>query len=104
LVNALQPEPSTQAPWTRAIFFIGILGSQVWRARQNGSTEYCGEYGESIDGQRRFGIGRSLHQRIPLSVRACHVIVSMLSSDCHYIHRELRYDLTLARGLLFLDM
>jgi hypothetical protein len=28
-------------------------------------------------------IGRSLHQLIPSSVRACQAIVSMLSSDCH---------------------
>jgi hypothetical protein len=30
-----------------------------------------------------FGIGRSLHQCVPLSVRACQAIVSVLSSDCY---------------------
>ena len=30
-----------------------------------------------------FGIGRSLHQCVPLSVRACQAIVSMLSSECY---------------------
>jgi hypothetical protein len=34
-------------------------------------------------GKVDFGIGSSLHQCVPLSDRACHAIVSMLSSECH---------------------
>jgi hypothetical protein len=33
-------------------------------------------------GKVAFGIGRPLHQCVPLSVGACQAIVSMLSSEC----------------------
>jgi hypothetical protein len=46
------------------------------------------------------GIGRSLHQCVPLSVRACQAIVSVLSSDCYLTSsvRERRMTAPLAIG------
>src|ERR1700733_659139 len=51
----------------------------VWRCTEHFVVNVANRWIGKVD----FGIGRSLHQCVPLSVRACQAMVSMLSSECY---------------------